>query len=410
MQRRLMKRSADALAVLGGVPAFVEELHVGRPNVGDEAYVLELIGEVLRGRWLTNDGRHVREFERRVAELLGTRHCVATSSGTAALQLAARATGLSGEVIVPAFTFIGTAHALQWLGVTPVFCDVDPATHLIDPDHAATLVSPRTTGILGVHLWGRACDVGALKDLACRHGLRLLFDAAHAFGSSRAGTMIGNFGDAEAFSFHATKVCNTFEGGAVATNDDATADAVRAMRNFGFFDQDDVRSIGTNGKMHEVSAAMGLASLDSLGAFVAHNRRNYDCYRDHLAGTPGLQLLTHDDGDAHNHHYIVVTVDPAAAGLTRDELLEVLQAERVLARRYFFPGCHRMEPYRSRPAQDWVTLPVTEDLADRVLCLPTGTAVGPGEVAEICNLLRVAVDNAEEISRRLGQALGRRGI
>ncbi|MGY1703984.1 aminotransferase class I/II-fold pyridoxal phosphate-dependent enzyme [Geodermatophilus sp. SYSU D00697] len=396
-----MKSSVDDLALFGGVPAFDEELHVGRPNVGDEEQVLAQLRQILCDRWLTNDGRRVKQFEQRLAGLLGTRHCVATSSGTVALQLAARAVGLSGEVIVPSFTFIGTAHALEWMGVTPVFCEVVPETHLIDPDHAASLVTSRTTGILGVHLWGRACDVEALERIARHHRLKLLFDAAHALGSSRGDTMIGNFGDAEAFSFHATKVCNTFEGGAVATNDDALADAVRAMRNFGFAGYDDVRSIGINGKMHEASAAMGLASLDCLDNFIAHNRANYESYRSGLAGTPGIRLLPYDDADAHNYHYVVVTVDPAAAGLTRDDLAEVLWAERVLARRYFHPGCHRAEPYRSRPASHQVRLPVTEDLAERVLCLPTGTAVGADDTTGICDLIRFCVHRGQEIARRL---------
>jgi dTDP-4-amino-4,6-dideoxygalactose transaminase len=395
-----VKSSVDALALFGGVPAFDEELHVGRPNVGREDEVLMRLRQMFRDRWLTNDGRNVREFERRLTGLLGARHCVATSSGTVALQLAARAMGLSGEVIVPSFTFVGTAHALRWIGLAPVFCDVEPETHLIDPEHAASLVSSRTTAILGVHLWGRACDIEALERVAARHRLRLLFDAAHALGGSRGGTMIGNFGAAEAFSFHATKVCNTFEGGAVATNDDALADAVRGMRNFGFAGYDDVRSVGTNGKMHEASAAMGLASLSCLDSFIAHNRANYECYRDGLTGTRGIRLLPYDDADAHNYHYVVVTVDPAT-GLTRDELLEVLWAERVLARRYFFPGCHRMEPYRGRsPGRD-TRLPVTEELADRVLCLPTGTAVGADDISGVCDLVRFCVDRGEEISNRV---------
>jgi dTDP-4-amino-4,6-dideoxygalactose transaminase len=184
-----------------------------------------------------------------------------------ALEIAVRAAGLSGEVIVPSFTFIATAHALQWQHITPVFCDIDPRTHNIDPVAVEALITPRTTGIVGVHIWGRGCDVTKLTDVARRHKLRLLFDAAHAFGCSYEGTAIGNFGDAEVFSFHSTKWLNSFEGGAVVTNDDDLAGKVRLMGQFGFADYDRVDSIGTNAKMSEVAAAMALTSIESADVF-----------------------------------------------------------------------------------------------------------------------------------------------
>ncbi|HLB83912.1 MAG TPA: aminotransferase class I/II-fold pyridoxal phosphate-dependent enzyme, partial [Steroidobacteraceae bacterium] len=227
------KERVEDLAIAGGPPAFRESLHVGRPNIGDRARLLERINDLLDRRWLTNDGRYVRELEAELARRIGVRHCLAVCNATLGLQLAARALDLSGEVIVPAFTFVATAHALQWLGIAPVFADIDPRTHNIDPAHVEALVNERTTGILGVHLWGRACDVRALAAIARRHRLRLLFDAAHAFGCSHDGRSLGSFGDAEVLSFHATKYVNSFEGGAVTTDDDTLAARVRAMRNFG---------------------------------------------------------------------------------------------------------------------------------------------------------------------------------
>ena len=331
------------MAVFGGLPAFAEPLHVGRPNIGDRVRLMERINDLLDRRWLTNNGIYVQEFEQVVARQVGARHCVAMCNATIALELAVRALGLQGEVIVPSFTFVATAHALQWQGITPMFCDVDLQTHMLDPARVEELITPRTTGILAVHLWGRVSDGSALEAIACRHGLRLLFDAAHALGCGRDGRMVGGFGDAEVFSFHATKFINSFEGGAVVTNDDALAGRVRLMKNFGFAGYDEVTELGTNGKMSEVAAAMGLTSLESMEEIIAVNRRNHEQYSLSLKRIPGVMLLQHDDPNASsNYQYIVLEIDETLAGVSRDVLCRVLQAENVFARRYFYPGCHRL--------------------------------------------------------------------
>ncbi len=389
------------LAALGGLPAFPAPLGVGTPNLGNRRRFLRRARGVLRRRVLTNNGPLVREFERRVADLVGVRHCVATHSATAGLQVAARALGLSGEVVIPAFTFIATAHALHWQGITPVFADIDRETHNLDPAAIERALSPRTTGILGVHLWGRPCDVEALAALARRRGLKLLFDAAHALGCSHRGRMVGTFADAEVFSFHATKVVNSVEGGAVVTNHDDLAEEMRLMRNFGFAGNDRVVCAGINGKMDELSAAMGLTSLESFDEFLAVNRRNYELYARGLAGIPGVRLAPYDDRERANRHYVVLEVDEQAAGCGRDLLMGALWKDNIMARRYFFPGCHLLEPYRSS-AQGRVRLPETEWLAGRVLQLPTGTAVRPADVAVICDSVRAAVVSAPLLRRRLG--------
>ncbi|HEX3035123.1 MAG TPA: aminotransferase class I/II-fold pyridoxal phosphate-dependent enzyme [Thermodesulfobacteriota bacterium] len=396
-----MKLTIDDLAIFGGLPAFNEKLHVGRPNIGNRKRLLQRINDLLDRRWLTNDGHYVQEFERRIAEIMGVKHCIAMCSGTVALEIAIRATGLTGEVIVPSFTFIATAHALQWQGITPVFCDIDSRTHNIDPSRVEEMITPRTTGIIGVHLWGRPCDVEALIKLAHRHNLKLLFDAAHAFSCSYQGRMIGNFGDAEVFSFHATKFLNTFEGGAVVTNDDELANKIRLMRNFGFTDYDNVVYIGTNGKMNEVAAAMGLTSLESLEEFVTVSYRNYKQYWQQLEDIPGVCLSPYDQTERCNFQYIVLEIDEAATHISRDQLQEILWAENVLARRYFYPCCHRMEPYRSYFPHANLLLPNTEHLAARVLSLPTGTAVGPDKISKICQIIRLVVTHGHEIRMRL---------
>ena len=389
------------LALFEGEPAFDVMLHVGRPNIGNRDRLLERISDILDRRWLTNNGLCVQEFEQRVAEFVGVKHCIAMCNGTVALEIAARAMGLSGEVIVPAMTFIATAHSLQWQGITPVFCDVDLETHNIDPAQVQRLITPRTTGILGVHLWGRACDVDALSDIVRQHELKLLFDAAHAFGCSYKGKMIGGFGDAEVFSFHATKFVNTLEGGAVVTNDDDLAERIRLMKNFGFAGLDNVTYIGTNGKMNEISAAMGLTSLESIDMIVDANRRNYQAYRKGLADLPGVSFLSYDERERCNFQYIVMEFDETETQISRDLLVDILSAENIRARRYFYPGCHRMEPYRSNFPNAGLLLPETEKLVRRVVALPTGTAIGPDEIDSICRIIHFVIANGSEVSERL---------
>jgi len=252
-----------------------------------------------------------------------------------------------------------------------------------------------------VHVWGRVCEVEALTEIARRYNVKLLFDAAHAFGCSYKGKMIGGFGDAEIFSFHATKFLNTFEGGAVVTDNDELASRIRLMKNFGFSGYDQVIYIGTNGKMTEVSAAMGLTNLESMHDFIAVNRRNYEQYQEELADLEGVTLLAYEEEERCNYQYVVAEIDERRTGVSRDQLMEVLHAENVLARRYFYPGCHRMEPYRSDYPEAGKQLPETEKVTERVLCLPTGTAVNAAAVTAICRIICLVLNNGAVISRKL---------
>lgn len=367
-------------------PLFPEPLHVGRPNLGDRQRLLARIEDVLDRRWLTNDGPCVKELESELAAWLGVDHCVAVSNATVGLELTIRALGLTGEVIVPSFTFPATVHALAWSGVEPVFCDVDPHTHNLCPNAVELLIGPRTSGILGVHLWGNPCDVEALAELADRRNLALLFDAAHALGCAHRGRMIGNFGSAEVFSLHATKFVNSGEGGVIATNDAELAARLRRMRNFGMQDAQ-VAETGTNAKMSELTAALGLTSLEHRDEFIARNRENYLAYERTLADVPGMALCGQPAAQQHNYQYVVVAVDATVVGLSRDEVVAALHAENVLAKRYFFPGCHRMAPYRWLPSAR-APLPHTEQLCDRLLQLPTGAALTPHDAQRIADFLR----------------------
>jgi dTDP-4-amino-4,6-dideoxygalactose transaminase len=396
--------TVDDLAIFGAAPLFPETLHVGRPNTGNRQRLLARINQALDSRWLTNNGPMVRAFEERLADYLGVRHCVAVCNGTLALEIAIRSLNLTGEVIVPSFTFVATAHALQWQQITPVFADIDPVTCTLSPESVERMITARTTGIVGVHVWGRPCAVNALQVIADRHGLKLMFDAAHALGCSHDGRMIGNFGECEILSFHATKFFNTFEGGAIVTNNDALAEKCRLARNFGFQGADNVVCLGTNGKMHEVSAAMGLTGLESMEDVIATNRANYERYARRLGNLPGVRLMRHDTAERTNYQYVVIEVLPES-GLERDALLQILRAENVLARRYFYPGCHGMEPYRSLFPDAADSLPHTVQLSERVLSLPTGTAVGDAEIDSIGELLSFIVSHKDQIQTRWRNAV-----
>jgi len=393
------KTTVADLALFGGPPAFEDALHVGRPNIGSREGFAKRLSEILDSRWLTNDGSNVREFERRIAGFVGVEHCVVMCNATVALEIAIRALGISGEVIIPSFTFIATAHALQWQGITPVFCDINPQTHTLDPDKIEEMITSRTSGIIGVHLWGRPCDIDALSEIATRHGLKLLFDSAHAFGCSYGGRMIGAFGGAEVFSFHATKFINSLEGGAVVTNDGQLAHEMRLKRNFGFTDYDYVESIGTNGKMNELSAAMGLTNLESIDEFIEVNRRNYKQYAAELADLEGITVLDYNESEKCNYQYVVLEIDERKSIVDRDQLIEILHLENVLARRYFYPGCHRMAPYKDLYPNAHLFLPHTERVAAQVINLPTGEAITPEDIRIVCNIIHAAFANAGEIHK-----------
>lgn len=398
---------ARPLAVLGAPPAFAEPLHVGRPNVADQAGFLRRVESMLARRWFTNDGPLVAELEERLARRVGVKHCVLVSNGTTALTLLARAARLTGEVILPSFTFVATAHALEWLGLRPVFSDIDPVTLTLDPVACEAAITPSTSAIIGVHLFGQPCDVEGLQQVADRHGLPLFFDAAHAFGCSHGGRQAGSLAAAEAFSFHATKAFHTFEGGAVATDRDDLAVELRLLRNFGFRGTDTVVALGINGKMPEVCAAMGLANLEAFDATLASSRATFEAYDAGLAGLPGVVLRQrHAARDARNWHYAILEVtDAAAFGMSRDSLAQVLRAENVLARRYFFPGVHAMEPYHHRDPDAGARLPVTGYALSSVLALPAGAEISSDAVAGVCGIIWSAHARAAEVVNTLGSHL-----
>jgi dTDP-4-amino-4,6-dideoxygalactose transaminase len=393
-------KSIEDLAVLGAPPAFSEPLHVGRPNIGNRETFLKRVGQILDTAWLTNNGPQVQEFETRIAEYLGIKHCVAMCNGTVALEIAIRALGLKGEVIVPSFTFIATAHSLHWQEITPVFADINPFTHNLDPESVRRMITPRTSGIIGVHLWGRPSAIDALQSIADKNGLSLMFDASHAFTCTYRGVKIGNFGLCEVFSFHATKFFNSFEGGAVVTNDDKLAAKMRLMKNFGFSGYDNVIHPGVNGKMTEICAAMGLTNLESLNYFKNINKSNYECYCLRLKSIDGLHVLEFDQSEQNNFQYVVIELGPKFH-IPRDKMIKILHAENILARKYFWPGCHNMLPYSAYYPHSGMLLPHTKSVAERIIVLPTGAAMTIEKIETVTDLFRLIGNDAERIMPKL---------
>ena len=286
-------------------------------------------------------------------------------------------------MIVPSFTFPATVQAISWAGADPVFCDVDRTTHCVEAALVEPLIGERTAGILGVHTWGRPADVRALEALAERRGLFLMFDSAHAIGCELEGRPIGGFGDAEAFSLHATKIVHALEGGVITTNDDALAAHLRKLRAF-HPASDAETPLRMNAKMSEAQAAFGLLSLQDLPANIAANRRRYELYREGLEGIAGLELYRHEDGWSSNFQYVILENKPEITGRSRDWLIDRLAAENVLARRYFHPCGHQLEPYadvRQGPLDN------TRWLAERIFQLPSGQDMTPDDIRGVCALV-----------------------
>ncbi|MDH5710395.1 MAG: DegT/DnrJ/EryC1/StrS family aminotransferase [Gammaproteobacteria bacterium] len=400
-----MNANTLQLALFGDVPAFEKPLHTNQPYSAAPQQFFNHVEQCFDRGWFTNDGPLVRELESRISRFLGVEHCVAVTNATLGLQLLMNALELRGEVIVPSFTFVATPHAVCNSGLHPVFCDIDPDSWNMDPGHCASLINEKTSAILSVHLFGRPCDTHRLQEIAQDHNLKLIYDAAHAFACSHTNKKIGGFGDAEVFSFHANKFFHTIEGGAITTNDGELAQRLRLDRNFGFVGIDNVESLGTNAKMSEVHAAMGLSNLDLLDDTLGRCRDVYQSYADGLRDIPGVTIRNYDaQGDSWNYQYVVAEIDEQLNGIPRDLMVDILCAENVIARRYFYPGCHRMAAYAAPRFQR--CLPITEKVADRVIVLPGGAAMNAQSAREICSLIQYTVDHAAPILERVSKIDG----
>lgn len=363
-----MQQRSDLPAILGGPPAFPEGLPIARPRVAHPASVAHEVQLILESGALTN-GATVRRFEAAAAEYLDVRHCIAVASCTAGLMLVLRAADLTGDVVLPSFTFAATAHAVAWNGLHPVFADIDPETLTISAEAVSKAVGIRTSAIMGTHLYGTPCDVEALAEVADRSGIRLIFDAAHAFGSRHAGRMVGGFGDAEVFSLSPTKVLTSGEGGIIATDDDVLAERCRIGRDYGNPGDYDMRFVGLNARMSEIHAAIALASFSDLEERLEERGRLASGYRDALTDIPGLSFPVVPEDDRSTYKDFTVLVDDQTFGLNADHLADALRAEGIETKRYYSPPVHRMVAYRSVKGSSR-PLPVTERAAEQALTLP----------------------------------------
>jgi dTDP-4-amino-4,6-dideoxygalactose transaminase len=345
-----------------------------------EEYVNEIRG-LWDSRWLTNNGDKVLALEAELQTFLGVPHVVLFSNGHLALEALLRVSGLSGEVITTPYTFASTTHALVRLGLTPVFADVNPDACTLDPEQIEARITPRTTAILPVHVYGRFCDVAAIDEIARRHHLKVLYDAAHAFGATRNGQSAAAFGDAAMFSFHATKVFHTVEGGAVTCRSDELAEKLKLERNFGITGPETTVYVGGNAKMNEMQAAMGLCNLRHLGEGMQGRRRVCALYRSRLGGVPGLRMPPECEGD--NCAYFPVFFENPA--FPRDAAFARLAAQDVYARKYFYPLTSAFACYAGRfdPAET----PVAQRLSETVLTLPLYPELPDADVNRICDLL-----------------------
>ena len=341
--------------------------------------------DIFDRQYYTNHGPLAQTLEQRLSAMLGVRHAICVSNATIGLMMLGEALGLRGKVIMPAFTFIATAQALTWVGLEPLFCDVEAQTHQLDLTRVEALIDPEVSAILPVNLWGDCCAIPQLQDIATRHGLHLFFDSAHGFGCSFDDRPLGGFGDAEVFSFHATKVISAAEGGCITTNDDALASKLRSIRSsYGAVGPVPVVKT-SNGRMSEAHAAIALLNLDAFPRFLDRNRQIFDGYRAGLSGIDGLRLHRPSRTSATNHQYIVCEVDESAFGMSRDALLQHLQRHNIVARRYFYPGVHRCPPFKNQPPPR--ALPVTERLTGCLLQLPSGALVQDDDVRMICQII-----------------------
>jgi dTDP-4-amino-4,6-dideoxygalactose transaminase len=370
---------------------FAQPVYVTRPILPELSHYTSILQGIWERGWLTNKGPTHDALERALRDHLRVEHLALTGSGTTALMLAHRALGLAGEVVTTPFTSPATPNSLAWCGITPVFADIDPVSLTLDPEAVERAITPQTTAILAVHLYGMPCAVDELRSIADRHGLRLVYDAAHAFGTELDEVPILQFGNATILSFHATKLFNTAEGGAVVSTDPALIERVNLLKNLGIRGEITVEEPGINGRLNELEAALGLANLELVGQETRARARIAEVYRTGLAGLEGMSCFALPAAVRHAQSYFVIRVDDAACPIDRDGLHEALKEFNVFTRRYFYPLCSEYPFYRNRLSSRPENLRVAGRASREVLCLPLFGALGVESGERICSMIRYVV-------------------
>ena len=339
-------------------------------------------------KWLTNNGHYHQELEKALCEYLKVPYISLFTNGTLPLMCALQALRITGEVITTPYSFVATTHSLWWNGIKPVFVDIDPKTGNIDPDKIEAAITPRTTAIMPVHVYGKPCDTERIQEIADKYGLKIIYDAAHAFRVEVNGESILNAGDMSTLSFHATKVYNTIEGGALVMHDEATKKRVDFLKNFGFAGETTVVAPGINGKMDEVRSAYGLLSLKHVDASIEARHQVAIRYREALRDVPGITFFDDMPGVKHNYSYFPIFVDAEKYGMTRDELYFKMKESQVLGRRYFYPLISEFSTYRGLDSAHPDNLPKAHRMADTVICLPMHHELGEEELERVIQLIK----------------------
>lgn len=360
---------------------------VTQPFLPELSEFVPYLEKIWDNRWLTNNGPFHQELEAKLAEYLGVEHVSLFNNATIALITALQAMRIDGEVITTPYSFVATSHSIMWNGLEPVFVDIDPTTFNIDPIKIEAAITPRTTAIMPVHCYSNPCDVEAIQKIADNYGLKVIYDAAHAFGVNYKGESLLKWGDLSILSFHATKVFNTFEGGAIISPDAKTKQRIDRLKNFGIADELTVTAPGINGKMSEINAAFGLLQLKHIDDTMAQRQAIDTRYRQTLANIKGITLYLHDPHANSNFSYFPILVEDDYP-LSRDELYEKLKANNILSRRYFYPLISNMPMYRGLPSANAAHLPEANELARKVLCLPIFTELTDLDLSKIVECLK----------------------
>ncbi|MBC8593978.1 DegT/DnrJ/EryC1/StrS family aminotransferase [Oscillospiraceae bacterium N12] len=350
---------------------------------------LPYLQDIWDRKWLTNNGHYHQELEKALCEYLKVPYISLFTNGTLPLMCALQALRITGEVITTPFSFVATTHSLWWNGIKPVFVDIDPDTCNIDPAKVEAAITPRTTAIMPVHVYGKPCDTERIQEIADKYGLKVIYDAAHAFGVEVDGRSILEAGDMSTLSFHATKVYNTIEGGALVCHDEKVKRRIDYLKNFGFAGETTIVAPGINGKMDEIRSAYGLLNLKRVDGAIAARRRVAMRYREALRNVPGIRVMEDMPGVRHNYSYFPVFVDAEKYGMTRDELYFKLKGENVLGRRYFYPLISEFSTYRGLDSARMENLPVATRVADSVVCLPMYHSLTEGEIEKV--LINIAL-------------------
>lgn len=359
------------------------QITVTSPLLPDLGELDELLKDIWRRKWITNNGHYHQELERALGEYLKVPYVSLFTNGTLPLITALQALRVTGEVITTPYSFVATTHALWWNGIKPVFVDIDPATGNLDPSRMEAAITSRTTAIMPVHVYGRPCDTSAIQEVADKYGLRVIYDAAHAFGVEVDGESVLRAGDMSTLSFHATKVYNTVEGGALVMWDEQTKKRIDYLKNFGFAGETEVVAPGINSKMDEVRAAYGLLNLRQVDAAIETRRRVATRYREALREVEGITFFDDVPGVRHNYSYFPVFVDAEKYGMTRDELYFKMRERGVLGRRYFYPLISTFSTYRGLESARPENLPNAVRMAESVICLPMHHALTDGDVERV---------------------------